>query len=203
MRRVFSLLALGSLAAAMALAALPRPAAAETDALVAFNLTVYGSAPAGNTLALFLEAPADVGSGQIFGFCAPLSSPGPNPAGPCQGGGKTYTISLSFPSGTQGFFRFEDVGPSGRLIVLEQGVFTAPAVIEVVELTINATFGRNPTPQHQCGCGTGPGFGPPLPNTAAAPPADRPQPVLPALGMVMLLTAAMALARTGMAAKRR
>jgi hypothetical protein len=180
----------------MALAALPRPAAAATNALVAFNLTVYGPAPSGDTLAVFLEAPASEGSGQIFVFCAPLSSPGPNPAGPCQGGGKTYTISLSFPSGTQGFYQFQDVGPSGRLIVLEQGIFTAPAVPEVVVLTIFATFGPPPTPQHQCGCGTGPGFGPPLPNTAVAEPvADGRETVLPALGILMVLLAAAMSAR--------
>jgi hypothetical protein len=46
-----------------------------------------------------------------------------------------------------------------------------------------------------------PGSGP-LPNTAVAPPADRPQPALPALGMLMLLMAAIVLARKRRAAKR-
>jgi hypothetical protein len=76
-------------------------------------------------MALSLEIPP--GSGQLFLFCAPLSHPGPNAAGPCQGGGKTYTIVLNTPAGTKGFYQFQDVDARGELIVLKEGSFTAPA----------------------------------------------------------------------------
>jgi hypothetical protein len=179
----------------MAFAAVPRPAAATTEALLRFVLTIYvpSSSVSGDTLTLFLEAPAAKGSGEIFLFCAPLSHPGPNPAGPCQGGGKQYTINVSLPSGTDLFYQFQDVKPSGRLIILQQGSFTAfPAPGGGVSATVGAIIGMPPasTSQQQCTCGTGPGFGP-LPNTAvAAPVADRGMAVLPALGILMVLLAA-------------
>ena len=180
MRRIFSLVAVCSVATAMSLAAVPRPAAAATPPQFRFTLTVFGPAPSGDTLALFLERPP--GSGQIFLFCGPLSAGGPNPAGLCEGGGKTYGLTYCcVPSGTTLFYQFQDVDPRGGLIILKEGNLTHGA-------TINAILGTPPAPQHQCACGTGPGFGPPLPNTAvAAPVADRRDAVLPALGILMVL----------------
>jgi hypothetical protein len=183
------------MAGAMALVAVPRPAAASTGPEVHFILTVYGPSPSGDTLALSVEQPPG-GSNQIQLFCAPLSAPGPNPAGPCQGGGKTYTIILSARSyGIQGFYQFQDVDPNGGLHVLREGSFSYPAGPEADMVLIGAILGTPPT-QHQCTCGTGPGFGPPLPNTAVATPAvDRREAVLPALGLLMVLLAVAVSAR--------
>jgi len=187
----------------MALAAVPRPAAASTGPDVHFFLTIYGPSPSGDTFALSVEQPPG-GSNQIFLFCAPLSAPGPNAAGPCQGGGKTYTITLSARTyGGQGFYQFQDVDPRGGLHVLREGSFSYPAGPEAPLALYGAIFGTPPAPQHQCTCGTGPGFGPPLPNTAAAAPvADRGEAVLPALGILMVLLAAAISGRRRRAAGR-
>lgn len=66
---------------------------------------------------------------------------------------KTYSSTLSAPSGTMGSYRFEDVSADGTVTVLSQGNFTEPAGPDGVQLTINATFNA----------GT-------LPNTALGPP---------------------------------
>jgi hypothetical protein len=175
--RPLRLVTLCALAAAMSLAAVPLPAAAAREARVNFNLTVFGPAPSGDSMGLFLEIPP--GSGQLLPYCAPHFSPQrlQGPILPCQGGGRTYSNTLSAPSGTKGFYQFQVVDASGRLIVLKEGSFTEPAGPEGTQLTINATFGT-------------------LPNTAvAAPVADGRVAVLPALGILMVLLAAAMLPR--------
>ena len=178
MRRLFSLVALSSLAAAMALAAVPQPAAAATEARVNFDLTVNGPSPSGDSLQLFLTQQLQK-TGQIFPYCAPHYSPQrlQGPILPCQGGGTTYSATFSSPSGTTGSYRFEDVSVDGTVTVLKQGTFAYPAGPEGVQLTINATFN----------VGT-------MPNTAMAPRADASEAVLPALGIFLVLLAAALLA---------
>ncbi len=184
MRRLFSLVALSSVAAAMALAAVPRPAAAAVETLTNFNLTVVGQPVSGDTLQLFIKpSPA---AGQVLLFCAPNVPPRPQTAIlPCQGGGKVYDIGLSAPAGLKESFRFERVAADGTITVLMQGTFTTRegGPLASQQQTFNATITYT--------AGT-------MPNTAvaaAAPRADASEAVLPALGIFMVLIAAAMSAR--------
>lgn len=174
-RRLLSLVTLSAMAAALASVAVPGRAAA-FDTLVNFNLTVNGPSPSGESLQLFLLTPTNKG-GQDLLFCAPNVPPTPQGAIlPCQGGGKVYDIGSFTPAGMKGSYRFERVSAAGAITVLKQGTWVAP-LVETQQLTFNATYN----------VGT-------LPNTAMAPKAERPMAVLPALGMLMLLIAAVVLA---------
>jgi hypothetical protein len=181
-RRLFSLVSLCSLAAAMSLAAVPRQAAAAVQTETNFNLTINGPSPVGETFQLILLTPTNKG-GQPLVFCAPNVPPTPTqgPVLPCQGGGKTYSITWSTPAGLKASYRFERVAADGAVTILWQGTFTArvggPLVSQ--QQTFNVTYNVAT-----------------LPNTAMAPKADRPEAVLPALGMGMLLIAATLLVGT-------
>jgi hypothetical protein len=171
-RTLFRLVAPCSVAAAVALAAMPWLAAAAVETETNFNVTVNGPSPSGATLRLFLATPP--GKGQDLLFCAPhapLRLQGP--ILPCQGGGKTYDIGLSAPAGTKGSYRFELVAADGAITILRQGTLTAryDGPLASQEQTFNVTYNV-----------------PTMPNTATAARAvDESGPLL--LGILTLLAA--------------
>jgi hypothetical protein len=159
------------MAAALASVALPGRAAA-FDTLVNFNLTINGPSPSGDTLRLFLVIGTNK-AGQDLLFCAPGVPPKPQTSiFPCQGGGKVYSIGQFTPPGTKGSYRYERVSAAGAVTVLNQGTWASP-LGETQQVTFNVTY-------NVAG----------LPDAAMAPKADRPEGMLRAIGVLMLLVAA-------------
>jgi hypothetical protein len=153
-------------------------AGAAFDTLVNFNLTVNGPLPSGEALRLFLLTPTNKG-GQNLLFCAPNAPPIPqNPIFPRQGGGKAYSIGSFTPAGTKGSYRYERVSAAGVITVLNQGTWVSP-LAEAQQVTFHVTYDAGG-----------------LPDAAMAPKADRPEGMLRALGVLMLLVAATVLIGT-------
>jgi hypothetical protein len=141
MRRLFSVVTLASLAAAMALAAVPWSAAATVETETNFNVKIIGPSPLGETLQLVLKT--GPGAGQVLLFCAPDTFPRlQGPILPCQGGGRVYDIGLSAPAGTQGSYRFERVSADGAIAILRQGTFITRygGPLASQEQTFNVTY---------------------------------------------------------------
>lgn len=168
MRKLFSLVVLSSLAAAMSLAAVPRPATAASEVDLRFEVTVRGQPPTERQLQLF-ATPNLIGIGQtLFVFCGFQ--------GTCQDGATYHWDFPHVPLGTVVTYRFQVVTyPGYATEVSASGKFAATK-----DQTIKATFTYN--------AGT-------IPNTAVAPRGDASEALPPALGILLVLLVAAMSAR--------
>jgi hypothetical protein len=85
---------------------------------------------------------------------------------------------LSPPAGTKGSYRYERVSAAGAITVLNQGTWVSP-LAEAQQVTFHVTYDAGG-----------------LPDAAMVPKADRPEGMLRALGVLMLLVAASVLIGT-------
>jgi hypothetical protein len=168
-RRIFSLVGLCAVAAAMSLAAGPRHAAAISEVDLRFEVTVKGQPPSEKQLQLFVSPsplnPQAPSPQTLFVFCGGQ--------GTCQDGTTYHWEFPHVPLGTVLTYRFQVVTfPTFSTVVIASGKFTATK-----DQTIRAAFTYN--------AGT-------IPNTAVAPKVEAGQssPLL-LLGILMLLATTM------------